>query len=149
MRTLAIDFGAVRVGLAISDPGGTFVAPLEVLPNDGRLLDSIAAVIAEQGVQQLVLGLPLNMDNSAGPAARGVIAFGKLLREKTGLDPRFVDERLSSFDAEQQLIEQKRAGRKMTRQMKKQRLDAVAAASFLREFIDGRLRAIDVNRLWK
>ena len=56
----------------------------------------------------------------------------------------FVDERLSSFDAEQQLIDRKRGGEKITRKRKKQQLDALAAAGFLQAFLDGKLPAIDV-----
>jgi putative holliday junction resolvase len=143
MRTLAIDHGGKRVGLAMSDPGGRFATPLDVLPNDPHLLGAIAKIMTAEDVQRVVVGLPLNMDGTLGPSAKPVLAFAKQLQSLTGTMPLFVDERLSSFDAEQQLIDQKRSGQKMTRQMKKERLDAMAAASFLRAFLDGQLSAID------
>jgi RNase H-fold protein (predicted Holliday junction resolvase) len=55
-----------------------------------------------------------------------------------------VDERLSSFDAEQQLIDRKRGGEKLTRKRKKQQLDALAAASFLQAFLDGKLEPLKI-----
>jgi putative Holliday junction resolvase len=144
MRTLAIDLGTRRVGLALSDESGRFATPLHVLtvnsPDDA--VSPILDVVRKEGVQRLVLGLPLNMDDTVGPAARKAIEWGQALAAKSGLPVLFVDERLSSFDAEQQLIDRKRAGEKLTRAQKKQQLDALAAASFLQAFLDGRLRPI-------
>lgn len=143
MRTLAIDHGGKRVGLALSDAGGTLASPLDVIPNDGGLVRAVLKVIEDEGVERIVIGLPLNMDGTLGGSAKPVIAFAKSLESASKLVPIFVDERLSSFDAEQQLIDHKRAGGRMTRQMKKERLDALAAASFLRAFLDGTIAPID------
>ena len=96
-------------------------------------------VIEKEGVERVVLGLPLNMDDSLGPAARGTLEWGKALRVRSGRPVVFVDERLSSFDAEQGLIERKRGGEKITRKRKKEQLDALAAAGFLQAFLDERL----------
>ena len=139
MRTLAIDLGTRRVGLALSDEGGRFATPYDVLAvNDpDQALDPILKVIEKEGVERLVLGLPLNMDGTTGAAARSAAQWGRLLAARCGKTVIYVDERLSSFDAEQQLIDRKRAGEKMTRQRKKQQLDALAAASFLQAFLDG------------
>jgi putative Holliday junction resolvase len=147
MRTLAIDLGARRIGLALSDEGGRFATPLEVLEVDApqHAFDTILNVISRESVQRIVLGLPLNMDDSIGPAARATITWGRELASRSGLPVVFVDERLSSFDAEQSLIERKRAGERMTRAQKKRRLDAVAAAGFLQAYLDGTLAALDVG----
>lgn len=144
MRTLGIDLGAKRVGLALSDEGGRFATPLQVIEvrTPATLLDEINAVIATEGVKRLVIGLPLNMDGTFGPAAKKTIEWAKHFESLIVL---FVDERLSSFDAEQQLIERKRAGEKLTRQRKKEQLDAIAAAGFLQSFLDGKLQAIDLE----
>jgi putative Holliday junction resolvase len=144
MRTLAIDLGTRRVGLAMSDEGGRFATPYEVLTvsSPQECLKPILDLSKKEGVQRLVLGLPLNMDDSIGPAAKKTIAFGKDLAAKAGLPVVFVDERLSSFEAEQQLNDRKRAGEKMTRQQKKGQLDALAAASFLQAYLDGKLNEI-------
>jgi putative Holliday junction resolvase len=148
MRTLAIDLGTKRIGLAMSDEGGQWATPLEVLfvTDPKQAIEPIAAIVAKESVRRVVLGLPLNMhDESIGGMAKQVIAWAELLKPKIGDAALiFVDERLSSFDAEQTLIANKRAGAKMTRKDKKQALDAVAAASFLQAFLDGKLAAIPV-----
>jgi putative Holliday junction resolvase len=147
MRSLAIDFGSRRVGLALSDEGGRFATPYDVLqvtsPFDAA--GQVLGVVGKEGVEQLVVGLPLNMDDSIGPAAREAVAWGKSLAERVRLPVVFVDERLSSFSAEQGLIDRKRGGEKITRGQKKQRLDALAAAGFLQEFLDGKLFPIKLN----
>ncbi len=149
MRTLAIDPGSKRVGLAMSDEGGQFATPYEVLTvaGDEHAIAQILDVIRKEGVQRIVMGLPLNMNDSAGPQARTAVEFGQTLAQKSGLPVLFVDERLSSFEAEQSLNNRKRHGEKLTRQRRKQQLDAVAAASFLQQFLDGKLMAIDPDVL--
>lgn len=144
MRTLAIDLGARRVGLALSDEGGRFATPLEVLTvsSPDQALAQVLPVIEKEGVEQIVLGLPLNMDDTVGPAARSTLTWGQSLAAKSGKPVLYVDERLSSFAAEQSLIDRKRAGEKLTRQRKKQQLDAIAAASFLQQFLDGQLKPL-------
>jgi putative pre-16S rRNA nuclease len=143
VRTLAIDLGSRRVGLALSDEGGRFASPYEVLTvsSPENAADGVLKVIKKEGVERLVLGLPLNMDDSLGPAARNTLEWGRALGTSSGRPVVFVDERLSSFDAEQGLIERKRGGEKITRKRKKEQLDALAAAGFLQAFLDGRLAA--------
>ncbi|HEY1684777.1 MAG TPA: Holliday junction resolvase RuvX [Tepidisphaeraceae bacterium] len=147
MRTLAIDLGTRRVGLALSDSGGRFASPLDVLEinSPDKAIPPILAIINEESVLRIVLGLPLNMDDSLGPAAKSVIAWSKALQKQTDLPILFIDERLSSFAAEQDLIARKRLGEKITRKQKKSQLDALAAASFLQAFLDGKLTAIPVE----
>jgi putative Holliday junction resolvase len=149
MRSLAIDFGSRRVGLALSDEGGHFATPYDVLhvssPADAE--DRVLQVARKEGVEQLVVGLPLNMDDSIGPAAKAAAAWGRSVAERSRIPVVFVDERLSSFSAEQGLIDRKRGGEKITRGQKKQRLDAIAAAGFLQEFLDGKLQPIEVSRI--
>ena len=142
MRTLGIDYGAKRIGLALSDEGGKFATPLDVLTESVE--EKILKVIQSEGVEQIVVGLPLNMDDTMGPQAKQTVAWARDLATKAGKPLIFVDERLSSFIAEQHLIDRKRAGGKMTRGQKKQRLDAHAAADFLQAFLDAKLSPIDV-----
>jgi putative Holliday junction resolvase len=145
MRTLAIDLGARRVGLALSDAGGRFATPYEVLnvTSPEQAAQQVIAVIEKEGVERLVVGLPLNMDETVGPAATQTAKWGRDLAGRCGKPIVFVDERLSSFEAEQGLIDRKRGGEKITRKQKKQRLDALAAAGFLQAFLDGKLRPIE------
>lgn len=148
MRTLAIDLGMRRIGLAISDAGGHFGQPLDVLvvTDPQQAIDPIAALVKKEAVARIIIGLPLNMDDDTiGPAARRVIAWGGKLATRLMIPILYVDERLSSFQAEQELIGQKRAGQKLTRDQKKSRLDAHAAAVFLQEFLDGKLRPIEIG----
>jgi putative Holliday junction resolvase len=147
MRTLSIDLGARRVGLALSDEGGRLATPIEVLsvPSPEHAVAPILELIRKEGVRRLVVGLPLNMDDSVGDAARKTAAWARGLSAASGIPVVFVDERLSSFAAEQRLAERKRGGERMTRGDKKQRLDALAAAGFLQEYLDGKLAAIDLS----
>ena len=144
MRTLAIDLGTRRVGLALSDEGGRFATPYEVLQvaSPEHALEQILPIIQKEGVQRIVLGLPLNMDNTLGPAAQSTLAWGNQLAARFAKPVLYVDERLSSFAAEQSLNDRKRAGEKLTRGRRKEQLDAVAAATFLQQFLDGSLPAL-------
>jgi putative Holliday junction resolvase len=146
MRTLAIDLGTRRVGLALSDEGGRFATPWEVLEVSGaeQAIEPIVQLIRKEGITRVVVGLPLNMDDSIGPAARATVEWAGELSRQTGKAVVFVDERLSSFAAEQSLVDRKRGGEKITRKQKKQRLDALAAAGFLQAFLDGTLPALEV-----
>jgi putative holliday junction resolvase len=141
MRTLAIDLGTKRVGLALSDEGGRFATPFDVITvsSPSAATEAILRVIKTEEIERLVVGVPLNMDDSVGPAARATVAWAGELAEKAGKPLVLIDERLSSFDAEQQLISRKRGGEKITRKGRKERLDALAAAAFLQSFLDGKL----------
>jgi putative holliday junction resolvase len=147
MRTLAIDLGSRRVGLALSDEGGRLATPLDVLvvSSPQQALDEVLLIIRREGVQRSVVGLPLNMDDTFGPAARQTATWGRQLEAASRTPVVFVDERLSSFEAEQQMIQRKRAGERVTRQRRKEQLDAMAAASFLQAFLDGRITPIGVR----
>jgi putative Holliday junction resolvase len=149
MRTLAVDLGLRRVGLAMSDEGGRFATPLEVLTitSPQQAADQILRLCLKEDVQRLLVGLPLNMDGTLGPAARQTIAWGQKLAAPFGKAVLFVDERLSSFQAEHHFNDRKRGGERITRKQKKSRLDAHAAAGFLQAFLDGRLPAIEIGEL--
>lgn len=147
MRTLAIDLGSRRVGLALSDEGGRFATPHQVLEvtSADAAISPILHLIKKENIKRILLGLPLNMDDSLGPAAKKTIDWSGKLSTQSHLPILFVDERLSSFDAEQQLIDRKRAGEKLTRNRKKRQLDALAAANLLQAFLDGKLQPINLN----
>ena len=146
MRTLGIDLGTRRVGLAMSDEGAKFATPLDVLKvtSPDQAMGRVLEIVRREGVERIVLGLPLNMDDSLGRAAKQTIQWGRKLSADSGKTLAFVDERLSSFEAEQGIIDRKRAGEKITRKRKKAQLDALAAAGFLQAFLDGKLPPVNV-----
>ncbi len=130
MRYLAIDYGTKRTGLAISDPTETIVSPLAVVRSDKQLLKKISDVVEKEAVQAVVVGLPLNMDDSQGPQTKLVLGFAERLKAVLNVPIYFQDERLSSFAAEEKLAEAGYFGSEKSR-----RLDAVAAAEILEAFL--------------
>ena len=135
MAIAALDLGKRRIGIAIADDAGLAVSPIGALERRSvaRDLESIRARLAEFEVSQVVVGLPLNMDGSAGPAARAATAFAQRLREASGLRVDLFDERLTSFEAEQRLKEL--SGR---RARDKGTIDAVAAGIILEGWLNHR-----------
>jgi len=130
---LGIDYGTKRIGLAVGDDVTQTASPVTTVAsrqNTGRDAENIAAVATEYGVTALVVGLPLNMDSTEGPQAKLARAFGEALAKQTGLQVHYVDERLSSFTADDLL-----RPAELTRKKKKGVQDAVAAAVILQTFL--------------
>lgn len=141
MRYLCIDLGDKRTGLAVGDAQTRLVSALSVLESPiavrggEGLLDALARAVDEQlgtGAGELVVGLPLNMDDTEGPRSKSVRAFAARLGERVGRVVHFQDERLTSAAADWSMA---RSG--MTRGEKKQKRDALAAAEILRDFLAG------------
>ena len=130
MRYLAIDYGGKRTGLALCDNAEMIASPVAVVDNKAMLISVILDLVESEQVGTIVLGLPVNMDGSEGPAAKGVRQFANELEKHTTIPIVFQDERLSSYEAEEKL------SGFFTRKKKKQRLDAVAAAGILQSFLD-------------
>jgi putative Holliday junction resolvase len=135
MRVLGIDFGERRIGIAISDPGGTFALPHGALgrSDDASAIRALAALAREEGIGRIVVGEPLRADGSAGSAARRARSFARKLAAETGLPVETIDETLTSRAADERLAEAgvpaaKRAGRR----------DALAAQLLLQEALDRR-----------
>ncbi len=131
MRYLAIDYGAKRTGLAVCDAAETIASPYRVLHGQKDLIQQIGRVVASENIEAIVLGLPLNMDDSEGPQAKKVRAFARELQSHVRIPIYFQDERLSSFGAEEKLEE---IG--LSRGKKRERLDALAAAEILQAFLE-------------
>ena len=132
MRYLAVDLGDKRTGLAIGDDELRMAQPICVLevPIDKGLVDVIVKAIDEQGVDAIVMGLPLNMDGSLGQRVALTKTFANQLGKETNLPIHFQDERLTSSAAEEQL-----AGSGKTHKQKKKIRDALAAAELLNDFL--------------
>ena len=131
MKYLAIDYGYKRTGLAVCDPLEIIVSPLLVIEGQKGLLEKISNVVKEQNAEAIVVGLPINMDDSQGPQAKLTLAFAEQLKKHVSVNIYFQDERLSSFGAEEKL-----APAELTRGKKRKRLDAVAAAEILNTFLE-------------
>ena len=135
MRYLAVDLGAKRTGLAAGDDVVRLVQPVEVVqvPRGPALLDALARAVERHGPDELVVGLPLNMDGTEGAGAKEAREFGALLAARVGLPVRFQDERLSSFEADERMA---RSGR--THREKRELRDALAACAILESWLAAR-----------
>lgn len=135
MRTLAIDHGEKRVGLALSDEDGRFAHPLATLERKSpdALLTAIAEIVERERVEEIVVGLPLHLDGSAGASARRAQKFADRLREKTALPVVMWDERMTTALATRALDA---AG--VRRKNQKGKVDRVAAALLLESYLDAR-----------
>jgi putative pre-16S rRNA nuclease len=140
-RIAGLDVGERRIGVAVSDATGALARPVGVLRTsglDGDALDRAAAEIArlageDNGLVALVVGLPRRLDGSPNDMTSRVEAFAKTLGRRTSLPIVLQDERLTSFEAESRL-----AIREKDWRVRKQRLDAAAAAIILQDYLDSR-----------
>jgi putative holliday junction resolvase len=136
MRALGVDLGSKRIGIAVSDRSGTIASPLTVVHRSGSTKQDhqrIAALVAEEEAELVVVGLPFNMDGSLGPAARAAIAEAKALGTVVGVPVETHDERRTTVTADAALME-----RKMRAPARRQIIDKVAAAVMLQSWLDGR-----------
>ena len=135
MRSLAIDLGAKRTGLAVGDDETKIATPAGIIETASaeQRLDMIHRAIREHQPGALVVGLPLNMDGSEGPAGRRARQFARQLEARSALSVHLADERLSSDAADDHMT---RSG--LTHKAKKARRDALAAAEILRRFLERR-----------
>ena len=131
---LALDYGARRIGLAVSDPAAEFAFPLAELErrDEKRDREALCTLAVERGVVPLVVGLPLHMDGRAGPEADAARAFAKRLGDATGLPVELLDERWTTREARRSLRDVQPRRRKRERA----RVDSTAAALLLRTFLD-------------
>jgi len=131
-RWLGIDHGLKRVGIAVAGEQDPIATPVEVIPAQPleACLDRIAALAGEYQADGIVVGLPLNMDGSEGKQAGLARSMARALAQRTALDVRLWDERLSSFAADKAL-----AGR-LTREKRRARQDALAASAILSDFLE-------------
>jgi putative Holliday junction resolvase len=136
VRILAIDHGTKRVGIALSDETATIAQPLEFIPAEpfADFLTRLKQLLAEKQVDQILVGMPRNMDGSYGPAALKVQEFVAVLKETIAIPIKTWDERLTSAQANRMLIQAD-----VRRDKRKQRVDAAAAAILLQSYLDSRL----------
>ena len=134
MRTLALDYGEARIGVAISDPTGLLAQPLETIatrPGDAAALARIAEIVKAQEVGQIVIGLPLHMSGRPGPEVERANAFGDRVRKRTGVPVEYLDERWTTREAVRAMDD---AG--VSRKKQRGRVDPIAAALLLRTWLE-------------
>ena len=132
MRIMAIDYGDAHTGIAISDPTG-FLTGFSTTINAYRpeaVAEQVAALCREHGVEELVLGHPINMDGTRGPRSEKAQAMAELLRTATGLPVTLWDERRTTIDAQQILMNSGKNAKK-----RKKVVDAVAASLILEGYL--------------
>jgi putative Holliday junction resolvase len=136
MRVLGVDLGSKRIGIAVSDRSGTIASPLTVLQRSGSVArdhQQIAALVREEEAEAVVVGLPLNMNGSTGPAAQAAIKEAKALATVVGVPVHTSDERRTTVSADRAMME---AGMNAVKRRKV--VDKVAAAVILQHWLDGR-----------
>jgi len=135
MRILALDHGSKRIGVAVSDETKAIAQPLEYIPAEpfADFLARLRQLIREKEIEQILVGLPRNMDGSYGPAALKVETFVAALKDAVAVPIKTWDERLTSAQANRVLIQ---GGAR--RAKRKEKVDKMAAAILLQNYLDGR-----------
>jgi putative holliday junction resolvase len=133
-RIAGIDFGTVRIGIAISNPERTIASPLENYTRRGAEHDALRfrRLVAEEGVVLFVVGLPIHLDGRESEKSQEARKFGQWLGEVSGVPVEYFDERFTSHEAEQMLL-----AAEMTSKRRKKRLDMLAAQILLSAYLEG------------
>ncbi len=137
-RIAGIDYGTVRIGIAITDPDRTLASPYENYTRRGPDLDArrFRELAAEEGIRLWVVGLPVHQDGRESQKSLEARQFGRWLAETTGVRVEFFDERFTSVEAEQMLLQAE-----LTRRRRKRRLDMLAAQIMLTAYLESHGRA--------
>ncbi len=136
MRIMGLDYGSKTVGVAMSDPLGITAQAVETIwrKDENKLRKTCARIeelISEYEVERIVLGLPKHMNNDLGERAEKALAFGEMVKRRTGLEVVMWDERLTTVEAERTLIENN-----VRRENRKQYIDKIAAVFILQGYLD-------------
>ena len=133
-RALGLDLGSKRIGVAVGDRTGTIASPLSVVQRSGSVRrdhEVIARLVVEEEADVVVVGLPLNMNGSSGPAATAAIAEAAALATVVGVPVVTFDERRTTVTADQAMMEAK-----MRAQARRRIVDKIAAAVMLQNWLD-------------
>ena len=136
MRIMGLDYGSKTVGVAISDSLLLTAQGIETIERKEenklrKTLARIEALVKEYEVEKIVLGLPLNMNDTIGERAEKTLEFKAMLERRTGLEVILWDERLTTIEAEQILIESN-----VRREDRKKYIDKIAAGFILQGYLD-------------
>jgi putative Holliday junction resolvase len=146
MRVMAVDYGTKAIGLAICDELQLTVRPLATIRREKRdrkqVAERIAHLVTEHEIGSLVVGLPLNMDGTRGGAVEKVERFITDLQEQLSIPIMTIDERLTSYEADQ-ILREMGVGPKE----RKARSDEYAAVLILQDYLDGQSRQKPVDEV--
>ena len=135
MRYLGLDLGTKTLGVAISDKLGLIASSVKTIKFDNEdyksLVDEVKSLIEEYNVNAIVLGLPKNMNNSLGFASVRSMNFKKILEEELNIEVILEDERLSSVEANNIMI-----NADISRKKRKAKVDTLAATIILQRYLD-------------
>lgn len=136
MRILGLDFGMKTIGVAISDPLGWTAQGVEIIRREEennlkKSIERLKAICEEYQVEQIVLGNPKHLNNTAGDRVEKTVAFKKRIKKELKLPVKMWDERLSTVAAERSLIEAD-----VSREKRKQVIDKMAAVFILQGYLD-------------
>lgn len=134
MRCLGLDLGTKTLGLAMSDKSNMIASPYKVLRWDGEdyeiLFKELDSIIKDNSITDLALGLPKNMNNTLGFAAERSLKFKEALENRYNMEVKMIDERLSTVEATNYLLEAD-----MSRKKRKKVVDGVAASIILDTYL--------------
>lgn len=132
-RFLGIDYGTVRIGLALSDPTGTLASPLPFLENQSlqQVTTSLSELIQTHQIEGLIIGLPRNMDGTYGPSAQKVREFIAQIQNSISLPITPIDERLTTAQASKQL-----SGIGLNQKQLRKKVDSSSACLILQQYLD-------------
>ena len=135
MKYLGLDLGTRTLGLSISDLTHTIASTYKTIRYEENdydfLLEELKKIIEQEKIEKLVLGLPKNMNNTIGESAERCLNFKKLLEEKLNIEVDMQDERLTTVEAHNYMIEAN-----MSRKKIKQKIDSLAANIILQTYLD-------------
>lgn len=138
-RILGLDFGSKTVGVAVSDPTGLIASGVEIIRRERedklrQTLSRIEELVKEYDVEEIVLGLPVNMNNTKGERVEKTLAFKEMLERRIGLPVNLWDERLTTVEADEIMTEVGVKGR----QDRKKYVDKIAAMIILQDYMDNK-----------
>ena len=136
MSVAALDLGRRRIGVAVTDAAAMGAYPVGVVERRSitRDLEAIAAMLRDREVMTFVIGLPLNMNGSEGPAAKAARTFAERVADAFKVSVEMFDERLTSFEAEERL-----KGMPVKKGARKPAIDAIAATVILEGWMQSRV----------
>jgi putative Holliday junction resolvase len=134
-RVAGVDYGTLRIGIAVTDPDRTIATPYENYTRQGRAAEAarFRRLVEEERIKLFVVGLPVHLSGDESEKSSEARRFGRWLEETTGVPVEYFDERYTSTEAERYLL-----SAKMTKKRRKERMDKLAAQIMLAAWLESR-----------